>query len=73
MTPVLAQMNRDGIRAAKLGKRGRPNGVRFRRLAGLANRGHMVDVHAENRQVSTSLACSLIIAESSAAKTHKET
>jgi len=44
---VLAQMDRHGVRAAELGLDGRPHRVGLPRPAGLPDRGHMVDVHAQ--------------------------
>ena len=43
---IFAQMHRDGIGPAQLGKRRRPNRIGLVRLASLTDRRHVVDVDA---------------------------
>ena len=50
MAAILAQVDRDRVGPAQFGQRRRPNRVGLVRFAGLAHRGHVIDIDAENGQ-----------------------
>ena len=56
MPAILAEMDRNRVGPAQFGQRRRPHRVGLVRLAGLADRGHVVDVDAKYGQVTIPLA-----------------
>ena len=57
MPSVFAQMRGDAVRTSCLGHNSCPNGVRMRPATGIADRGHMVDIHPQSQTVRYAHSC----------------
>ena len=57
MPSVFAQMRGDAVRTSCLGHDSCPYRVRMRPAAGIADRGHMVDIYPQSQAVSYTHSC----------------